>query len=137
MRRLALLAVLAAVLTVVAAEGKVAEPSTNLHPGGGGNVIDVPALEWLGAQRGPRVWLSDGQAIGIGHAGMGRDARAAQGVAQAIGAARVETLEGTIAALTDGQNRPRGFPAGHVPKVHNPCPYDPREHNERYVGAPW
>lgn len=32
----------------------------------GGNIVDVPALEWLGTQPRPRVWVSDGAATGIG-----------------------------------------------------------------------
>jgi hypothetical protein len=42
---------------------------TNLHPygvGRGCNGIDGPALEWLGKQRGPRIWVSDGQVNGYG-----------------------------------------------------------------------
>jgi len=31
---------------------------------GGGNIVDGPALEWLTQQKGPRVWLSDGQVTG-------------------------------------------------------------------------
>ena len=31
-----------------------------------GNIIDGPALDWLGKQPGPRVWVSDGQATGRG-----------------------------------------------------------------------
>jgi hypothetical protein len=31
-----------------------------------GNEVDIPALEWLGKQPGPRVWLSDGQVCGSG-----------------------------------------------------------------------
>lgn len=30
----------------------------------GGNIIDLPALQWLGRQKLPRVWLSDGQVTG-------------------------------------------------------------------------
>ena len=30
-----------------------------------GNVIDGPALEWLGEQHGPKIWVSDGYVTGI------------------------------------------------------------------------
>ncbi len=32
----------------------------------GGNVIDYPALQWLAKQGGPRIWVSDGWATGVG-----------------------------------------------------------------------
>ncbi len=41
---------------------------------GGNNVIDMPCLEWLSKQKGPRVWFSDGGASGRrdqSHEGMG------------------------------------------------------------------
>jgi len=38
----------------------------HLTPAGAGNVVDVPALEWLARQKGPRVWLSDGGVTGCG-----------------------------------------------------------------------
>jgi hypothetical protein len=31
-----------------------------------GNVVDLPALEWLARQPQPRVWLSDGAVTGVG-----------------------------------------------------------------------
>ena len=33
---------------------------------GRGNIVDLPALEWLARQRGPRVWVSDGGVTGVG-----------------------------------------------------------------------
>jgi hypothetical protein len=36
---------------------------------GPGNVVDIPALEWLCHQRGPRTWISDGVVTGEGDAG--------------------------------------------------------------------
>jgi hypothetical protein len=30
-----------------------------------GNVVDGPALEWLGRQPGPRIWVSDGLVTGV------------------------------------------------------------------------
>ena len=32
---------------------------------GSGNVVDLPALQWLAKQPGPRVWLSDGNVTGV------------------------------------------------------------------------
>lgn len=33
---------------------------------GKGNIVDLPALEWLARQRGPRIWVTDGGVTGIG-----------------------------------------------------------------------
>lgn len=32
---------------------------------GGGNVVDLPALEWLARQHAPRIWVSDGRVTGV------------------------------------------------------------------------
>ena len=36
---------------------------------GSGNVVDLPALEWLAKQPAPRLWLSDGCVTGVGDQG--------------------------------------------------------------------
>jgi hypothetical protein len=36
---------------------------------GSGNVVDLPALEWLARQPLPRLWVSDGGVTGIGDRG--------------------------------------------------------------------
>jgi hypothetical protein len=52
-------------LRLVARNGlRVAEG--DLEPFGKGNIVDLPALEWLARQRGPRIWISDGKVSGIG-----------------------------------------------------------------------
>jgi hypothetical protein len=33
-------------------------------PPGVGHIVDVPCLEWLAKQRGPRIWVSDGRVTG-------------------------------------------------------------------------
>jgi hypothetical protein len=40
--------------------------SEALTPFGSGNIVDVPALEWLARQPKPRVWISDGHVTGTG-----------------------------------------------------------------------
>jgi hypothetical protein len=52
-------------LCVVAAGGQRAAVE-DIACSGRGNIIDLPALEWLARQRGPRVWVSDGGVTGIG-----------------------------------------------------------------------
>ena len=51
-------------VTVVARGGRVADIASVLQSYGGGNVVDGPALEWLGRQPGPRIWVSDGLVTG-------------------------------------------------------------------------
>ena len=51
-------------VTVVAKGGRVADMASVLEIYGGGNVVDGPALEWLGRQPGPRIWVSDGLVTG-------------------------------------------------------------------------
>ncbi len=47
-------------LMIIAENARYADMETRgNHPLGGGNVIDLPALEWLAAQPKPRIWVSD------------------------------------------------------------------------------
>jgi hypothetical protein len=55
-------------LRVVARDGRRAA-SEKLVPFGGGNIVDLPALEWLARQPRPRIWVSDGGVTGIGDRG--------------------------------------------------------------------
>lgn len=52
-------------LRVVVRNGYRASPH-DLEPYAEGNVVDIPALEWLASQPEPRVWLSDGGVTGCG-----------------------------------------------------------------------
>jgi hypothetical protein len=53
-------------LTIIAQKGRAVslEDFHNVYLGGG-NVIDLPALEWLARQSGPRVWICDGCVTGV------------------------------------------------------------------------
>lgn len=51
-------------LRIVARDGRRAA-AEGLAPYGPGNLIDLPALEWLSRQPSPRVWLSDGLVTGV------------------------------------------------------------------------
>lgn len=55
-------------LVIVARDGRMVEDVqvTREESLGGGNVVDVPALEWLARQARPRVWISDGGVTGRG-----------------------------------------------------------------------
>lgn len=52
-------------LWIVASKGKRASRD-NIKPGGGGNIVDGPCLDWLAKQRMPRIWISDGGVTGVG-----------------------------------------------------------------------
>jgi hypothetical protein len=53
-------------VTIVAKGGRVANIPAALKKYSIGNVVDGPALEWLGRQPGPRIWVSDGDVTGVG-----------------------------------------------------------------------
>ena len=53
-------------LVIVAAHGRIADLSQIGSWLGKGNVVDIPALEWLCGQTAPRVWICDGGVTGVG-----------------------------------------------------------------------
>jgi hypothetical protein len=52
------------ILRIVADRGRITDDRLLDRPSAPGNIIDGPALEWLGRQRGPRIWISDGGVTG-------------------------------------------------------------------------
>lgn len=54
------------VLRIIAKKGRRCDHEYLGCPAGGTNEVDGPALDWLGKQRGPRVWISDGYVSGAG-----------------------------------------------------------------------
>lgn len=54
------------VLRVLAQAGRQVDEKWIGAPAGGSNVIDKPALDWLGKQPKPRIWVCDGQVTGVG-----------------------------------------------------------------------
>ena len=54
------------VLRIVAKSGqRLTKQEIEARPGGGGNIVDGPALKWLSAQPHPRIWVSDGGVTGV------------------------------------------------------------------------
>ncbi len=53
----------------IVAEGGRRATAEHLARFGSGNVIDLPALEWLAHQPLPRLWISDGVVTGVGDKG--------------------------------------------------------------------
>ena len=54
------------VLRIVAKNGRRAGIEYLGCPSAGNNMVDGPALDWLAKQKGPRIWISDGEVTGIG-----------------------------------------------------------------------
>lgn len=54
-------------LTILARNGRVTNRDglALSRSSGSGNIVDGPALKWLSAQKGPRVWVSDGYVTGV------------------------------------------------------------------------
>jgi hypothetical protein len=50
----------------IVARGGWRAAAEDLEPPGVGNVVDIPCLEWLMTQPGPRCWVSDGGVTGVG-----------------------------------------------------------------------
>jgi hypothetical protein len=50
----------------IVAEGTRRAASEHLKTPGRGNIVDLPALEWLARQPQPRVWVTDGGVTGVG-----------------------------------------------------------------------
>jgi hypothetical protein len=53
----------------IVARGDRRVASDQFESFGSGNVVDLPALEWLAKQPAPRLWLSDGCVTGVGDQG--------------------------------------------------------------------
>jgi len=50
----------------IVASGTRRAAAAHLHPYAAGNIVDVPALQWLARQPAPRLWISDGRVTGVG-----------------------------------------------------------------------
>ncbi len=50
----------------VVADGARRAADEQLKGAGSGNIVDLPALQWLARQSAPRLWVSDGGVTGIG-----------------------------------------------------------------------
>lgn len=89
-------------LVIVASHERVADLSPLGLWLGAGNVVDVPALEWLSRQRAPRVWISDGAVSGV------RDKpgeNLKREVAEIVRAGRIRRLLNIPAYLASPQKR--------------------------------
>ena len=87
-------------LRILARDGRrVADDLIAPPTGGGGNVVDGPALRWLAAQPPPRVWVTDGMVTGVGDTGSRLLAHEAETICRDAAIARVGGVEEVVAAL--------------------------------------
>lgn len=103
-------------LRIVVRDGRRARPDS-LKAFGRGNVIDVPALEWLARQPRPRVWISDGGVTGIGDAGSSTIRSRCSEICRRAGIRRAATVE-DAARMLHG-------PSGRSPSAASWLPKEP------------
>jgi len=85
-------------LRIVVKDGYRAAPA-DLVPYGQGNIVDLPALEWLATQRGPRIWISDGHVTGRGDTPASAITNRCKDICQEAGIVRVQGPEDAAKAL--------------------------------------
>ena len=91
-------------LRIVAEEGRRAQVE-HLDPPGQGNVVDLPALEWLSEQPEPRIWISDGSVSGVGDRSSPQLRRRCRAVEERGGIERIATVDAAHARLTRPRRR--------------------------------
>lgn len=77
----------------------------DLTPYGPGNMIDLPALQWLAKQPSPRVWVSDARVTGVNDVASRIIARRCRVVCLKHNIRRAENAEGAAAILEGRQLR--------------------------------
>ena len=68
-----------------------------------GNVVDGPALAWLGRQKSPRVWFSDGGVTGVNDSCHNQLNTEAEQIRRAIGAVMTWEMDEAIRVITTGR----------------------------------
>jgi hypothetical protein len=90
----------------IVARGDWRVASEDLVPFGGGNVVDLPALQWLAKQPTPRCWISDGHVTGVDDHGCPIVLERCQEVAARAGITRHDDAKTAIEALRARSGRP-------------------------------
>jgi hypothetical protein len=86
-------------LRVVARRGRRADRE-HLSPFGRGNIVDLPALDWLSRQQRPRIWVSDGAVTGVEDHPTAALRRACKRTQYAGGIERVDSAKAAAELLT-------------------------------------
>jgi hypothetical protein len=83
----------------IVADGGRRAVSEHLARFGSGNVVDLPALEWLAKQSLPRLWISDGGVTGVGDRGSQALKRRCEALCRRARIRRVAKLDEAAALL--------------------------------------
>ena len=83
----------------IVARGDMRAASDFFKPFASGNIVDLPALEWLAKQPEPRLWISDGCVTGTGDEGSEKVLEACMEVAKRARIERVDDAGDAIEAL--------------------------------------
>jgi hypothetical protein len=86
----------------VVADGVRRAAPEHLARFGGGNVVDLPALEWLARQPLPRLWVSDGGVTGVGDRGSLALKQRCAAVCRRARIRRVAKIDDAVALLKGG-----------------------------------
>lgn len=92
----------------IVADGGRRTTLEHLAPFGGGNVVDVPALQWLLRRPAPRVWISDMGVTGVGDRHSPALVDAAEALRRRGRVTRAPTIDDAVAwmrALSRGSSR--------------------------------
>jgi hypothetical protein len=91
----------------IVARGDRRVESEFFEPFGSGNIVDLPALEWLAKQPAPRLWVSDGCVTGVGDEGCHKILEACLAVRKRARIRRFETPKEAIAMLDGSESASR------------------------------
>lgn len=91
-------------LAIVARNGRRCADE-HLAPRFGGNACDLPALEWLGKQEGPRYWVSDGHVIPGGGGDYAAAYRECAAAMARLGIRRIDSADAMVGVLTDADDK--------------------------------
>jgi hypothetical protein len=83
----------------IVASGSRRAAAPHLERAGTGNIVDLPALEWLARQPAPRVWISDGAVTGVGDRPSRELRTRCRSVCRRAGIRRVGDLDAAAALL--------------------------------------
>ena len=89
-----------------ARDGRCAAPE-HLKAFGSGNIVDVPALQWLARQPAPRVWISDGLVTGMSDTASTEIQRRCKEIRRRAGILRVKTADAAALLLESRAARRR------------------------------
>ena len=104
------------ILRIVGRKGHLTTPEyANLHIGA--NVIDGPALRWLGSQAEPRLWVSDGKVTGCGESQPASIRAEASLLCTRGKITRIDDLDAALVAFRNLRRQRKIAPICHIPDL--------------------